>query len=832
MVADVLGRIGRSGAFAVKLDANADVLQLEVTGVGRVGFPVSKSKALALCRVAKPARHGFKDQTVLDTTVRDTWEIARSKIKIDQRTWTKALSSALERIGGDLGLGPEAGLRASLHNMLVYAPGQFFVPHQDSEKSDDMIGTLVVTLPSNFSGGEIVVRHHDEKVTFRGSGKGLGLIAFYADCHHEVRPVKSGYRIVLTYNLLLTKERDAALTVAPEHVDALEAGVRAFFRTASPARWAGNSPPEPPDRLVYLLDHQYSQKGLDWTRLKNADAPRAAALREVAHRLDCEIVLALADVHESWSCEDDYDGGYGYGRYGRRRSYRYDDDESDEDDDEGDAAERSAEATPELLDLIDSSVELRHFLDPRGKGERVSSLVDRDELCFTKPSVDLDPFQSEHEGYMGNWGNTVDRWYHRAAVVLWPRSRTFVIRAKASARWAIGQIAKAQGRKHHAEAHAMAAQLVAFWSRIVRSEDAPSIAGRTLQVCRALDDRALADALLDPLRVEHLTVEDAPALVGVVQQYGLSWFETACASFIAAEGPAHDYGGTSHDRRLSWLRGLPTFARAIGDAGGTGSDATELARRIVAKQWAWVLEAYRGALRFRPSEVLRETARLDRAILATLASCVASDAATLLAEVLTFLTSGACPPRALVRLLETAKETFGPRELRALALSKVHAYAVTALEKELRAPVRAADDWSIPPPGGCSCELCKELARFLSARSRTRLEWPLATERRAHVHQALDQAELPVTHTTRRSGRPYTLVLVKTPALFEREAKERAAHAEGLAWLTRTSGAFGPLSGDREVKPRKRSSVGAARDRAPSREPVTSKAGKAKKRSS
>ena len=43
-----------------------------------------------------------------------------------------------------------------------------------------------------FSGGEIVIRHHEEKVVFRGSGKGLGMIAFYADCHHEVRPDPKG----------------------------------------------------------------------------------------------------------------------------------------------------------------------------------------------------------------------------------------------------------------------------------------------------------------------------------------------------------------------------------------------------------------------------------------------------------------------------------------------------------------------------------------------------------------------------------------------------------------------------------------------------------------
>jgi hypothetical protein len=127
-----------------------------------------------------------------------------------------------------------------------------------------------------------------------------------------------------------------------------------------------------------------------------------------------------------------------------------------------------------------------------------------------------------------------------------------------------------------------------------------------------------------------------------------------------------------------------------------------------------------------------------------------------------------------------------------LGLSAVHDHAVRALEKALRTSVRSADDWSIRPPVGCSCALCKELARFLEGRSHTRLEWPLATEKRAHVHRRIDDAELPVTHNTLRSGRPYTLVLTKTRALFEREAKERAAQQESLSWLARNGRMFGP----------------------------------------
>jgi hypothetical protein len=76
-----------------------------------------------------------------------------------------------------------------------------------------------------------------------------------------------------------------------------------------------------------LLDHEYTPSGLRWAQLKNGDSPRTAALVEVARRLDCEVCLCLADVHETWSSEED---DYSYSRRGRR--YDYDDDDTDDDD--------------------------------------------------------------------------------------------------------------------------------------------------------------------------------------------------------------------------------------------------------------------------------------------------------------------------------------------------------------------------------------------------------------------------------------------------------------------------------------------------------------------
>jgi hypothetical protein len=38
---------------------------------------------------------------------------------------------------------------------------------------------------------------------------------------------------------------------------------------------------------------------------------------------------------------------------------------------------------------------------------------------------------------MGNDGNTLDRWYRRAAVPVWPRDPAFANRAQASPSWAL-----------------------------------------------------------------------------------------------------------------------------------------------------------------------------------------------------------------------------------------------------------------------------------------------------------------------------------------------------------------------------------------------------------
>lgn len=199
----LLADLGARRAFTARRTAPPEALRLDVRGVGELTLPVPRRQARELCGVARAARYGLGEATLLDTRVRDTWEVPKSRVKIDRRHWNRTLRPMLEALRADLGLPAGRTLRAELHSLLVYSRGQFFLPHRDSEKDDDMVATLVVALPSTVRGGALVVEHAGDRVTYRGSKEKLTFIAFYADCRHEVRPVRSGHRVALTYNLML-----------------------------------------------------------------------------------------------------------------------------------------------------------------------------------------------------------------------------------------------------------------------------------------------------------------------------------------------------------------------------------------------------------------------------------------------------------------------------------------------------------------------------------------------------------------------------------------------------------------------------------------------------
>ena len=714
-----------AGPFSAQLSVPLDALHLAVDGVGPVRLPVRPAPARKLCEVARPAHFGHREETILDPAVRDTWEISPELLSLGGPSWAPALEGALSELADELGVPAGSRLEAELHALLVYGPGQFFVPHADTEKNEAMIGTLTVTLPSSHTGGEFIVEHGGRSHTYRASPDSLSLVAFYADCLHQVTPVRTGYRVALTFNLLM---RGTPATGSADGPAAELAGCLAeHFSSPEQVRYGAS---EPPKRLVYLLDHKYTERGLRWDKLKGADAERATLLRAAADRADCEAVLALAEIQETWDTE------------GRKTTY-----------------------------LIDSALTLDWWAAPSG-GEAISLYVRDAEICASTPTAELKPYQSEYTGYMGNWGGTKDRWYRRAAIVMWTREHAFAAQAEASALWALDELRRLADAGDLDAARAAAASVESFWAASVSAQ--PRAFERALDVAVVLDAPQTATMLLRPFRVEMLTPSHAGALQALARHYGGEWMGEMLAVWFGERSRGHH---EAEVRRPEWLASLPGLCEAVG-----GKD--DVARGLLTGSWNWLNGQIQATLgHSAPSAREKYLGKLGAPLAGLLEATAVAGETGLRDDILGFLhEQGDDLPALLVSALRSATG-LSPAHLSASGLHAVAGLCASRLGQLIARPERTEDDWAIRWRDTCGCELCLTFGEFLSDRTLRTLEWPLAEARRKHIQQSISAAELPVRCQVVRAGSPYTLVLAKTDALFERELKARKRAVTDLAWL-------------------------------------------------
>ena len=758
--------------FTARRQISPDNIRLAVEGVGPVDLPISAGMAGKMIAGAQKSPYGLRDQTLTDSSVRDSWEIDAAKIETGRR-WARSLEVELQEIRCELGLPESARLIPTLDKLLLYGPGQFFVAHQDSEKDDAMVATLVVLLPSSFSGGSLVIHHEGADVTFRSekrTAENLTLIAFFADCHHEVRPVKSGFRVALVYRLSLEVQDRAGLDgaldpVAPETMSDLTEQVRVHFSLPSMPDSPASSPGrDVPEKLVVLLDHQYTERNLAWSLLKASDRTRAAALRQVASRLDCEVFLALAEIHEMWDCEPDDDFDW---RYSRRGRFRGVDDEDLADTDENGYT---------LSSLIDSSFVLTHWCDHEGNPVDVPQLpVNEDDELIRITAIDAHgPTCSEYEGYMGNYGNTLDRWYHRATVVLWPRAHAFTIRAGQSAHYTVHELLDMAQRGEQTAAITLFRSVLPQWQSLASHVDGKGFFTECLRLAVSLGDRDLAEILLAPLRASAFGSTAVKPWLALLNRYGAQW---------------------CHKRWMQWRTGFRHMDQESGfetkHLARLVNESAEKGRALVRGMVATLFEEWQQQLDTDPVGP-RLSRRFDPGqdgpvtqALRVFEGCVVCEHHEVHGQLLDLLTSEGSPysPTQCSTVALEVRDRIDSSKARQWRVDDLLNYSRVQLEAKLAEPERAADDWKVSSPITCSCADCATLAKFLSS-SEMYLEWPLAKPRRRHVHEALDGYRLPVTHETVRSGRPFTLVLTKTQELFKREAAERAACEQTLVKVT------------------------------------------------
>lgn len=136
--------------------------------------------------------------------------------------------------------------------------------------------------------------------------------AWYSNVTHEVLPVESGYRWVLTYKLAI----DSASEVPSASCQASNTQVARLNTLLRP--WP--SLPQSvrvPTHLYYVLDHKYTEANIGLRGLKHLDLARVQALRNLSREIPIRVFLAVVEKvvvnateeqgYAPWCDEPDYD---------------------------------------------------------------------------------------------------------------------------------------------------------------------------------------------------------------------------------------------------------------------------------------------------------------------------------------------------------------------------------------------------------------------------------------------------------------------------------------------------------------------------------------------
>ena len=114
------------------------------------------------------AAFGQGQETKYDKSVRDALQLKAAEF--DLNIPSSEMDKILATVKTELNI--KTDLIAEPYSLNVYQKGGKFVKHKDTPRGDDMVGTLVICLPSLFRGGSFEISMGSQKSTyFRGSSQ-------------------------------------------------------------------------------------------------------------------------------------------------------------------------------------------------------------------------------------------------------------------------------------------------------------------------------------------------------------------------------------------------------------------------------------------------------------------------------------------------------------------------------------------------------------------------------------------------------------------------------------------------------------------------------------
>lgn len=274
-----------------------------------------KNALKPLLEHCKPAPFGHGKKTRYDRNVRDALQLNAERGGFSIEGFEPESAGILKKIQRELVPHDPNPISAELYSVNVYTDGGHFAPHKDTPRGNDMFGTLVVCLPSQFRSGKLVLSHRGvvqkydwgSAIDKQKTPKQLRWAAFFGDVDHQIERIWSGARVTLTY-LLRRGENGAPMRgvagedLAPRIQEAWQALLadKSFLPNGGILGY--------PCCHLYHQDARFQskQRSIDWqtsTMLKGRDHLVAATLLQAGLKLSFNPYMFENCADETWQLD-------------------------------------------------------------------------------------------------------------------------------------------------------------------------------------------------------------------------------------------------------------------------------------------------------------------------------------------------------------------------------------------------------------------------------------------------------------------------------------------------------------------------------------------------
>ena len=531
------------------------------------------------------------------------------------------------------------------------------------------------------------------------------------------------------------------------------------------ASWVAKQPAKP---LVFALEHHYTQQGLSLDLLKGGDRQLADLVVAAAEKSDCLVHLAQVSRHLSQFADDDsYGRGY-FDNYGSPRR------------------------AIEIGETYEDELSGTEWTDVNGGKQPWGDIeLDPSAIVSSTPIDDWKPTSEEYEGYTGNEGNTLDRWYHRSAIVLWHRDHHFDVVASSGAAGSVSLFSSMAAklsktpRKRLEEARIdcirFARAIIANWPHDTPRYGRPATPEKSPyddfpNHLLMLHDRDTIALFLTTLAKRDESVRLSSFIVAACREFGWGAFAQELKHLISSRPNLHGRQEIPL-RDVEWLSDFCCDPTA-------DSDKSALAHELC----ALAVERFCVPRTPRPTYDLpgmhRETSVSETSLPFLLKALAANGHDEDFSHVIQFVQESPnefrlddCQVPCLKSLIPWSRKQFGSVQPQLVSwLASVRQKLESATAKH---PVPPAS-WARPADLACACEYCAQLKTFLADPANEIGRIPAREDMRRHLINIIDRHQCDVKHSLERKGSPYSLVLTKTSGSFERAVQRFEANLQLL----------------------------------------------------